>query len=189
MWFCWVLTWQHSAHLQYHEPDLRLALFVVKSCKRNSWGDFCPPGFQLYPCCPGWGLVWGIPPIQARVTHFPRPCTHMWQWGLGFQRDLNWLVLPAFGGVVLLGNPGGSSRQALLSTWSSGFFTSTAWQGAELGELDRVSLVILGLHTESNWSVLLSVCTGNPAVVASHDCRTLYFNDQCRRVIVILSVQ
>lgn len=64
MWFCWVLTWQHSAHLQYHEPDLRLALFVVKSCKRNSWGDFSPPGFQLYPCCPGWGLVWGIPPSK-----------------------------------------------------------------------------------------------------------------------------
>lgn len=30
--------------------------------------------------------------------------------------------------------------------------TSTDWQGAELGERGRVSLVILGLHTESSWS-------------------------------------
>lgn len=72
-----------------------------------------------FPAVPVLPRVWGISPIQARVTHFPRPCTHMWHRDLDFQRDLNWLVLPAFGGVVLLGIPGGSSSRALLSTWSS----------------------------------------------------------------------
>lgn len=103
---------------------------------------------------------------------FPQPMFTLVALRLRFPKGLKLAGTTSSGGVVLLGDPGGSSSRALLSTWSSGFFTSTAWQGAELGELDRVSLVILGLYTKPNWSLLLSVCTGNPAVVASHDYRT-----------------
>lgn len=107
---------------------------------------------------------------------------------LGFPKGLKLTGPTSFWWGGSAGNSWWEQQQSIAEHLElSGFFTSTAWQGAELGELDRVSLVILGLHTESNWSLLLSVCTGNPAVVASYDCRTC-FNDQCRRVIVILFI-
>lgn len=93
MWFCWALTRQHSAPFQYHWTR---PLFVVKSCERNSWGDFSPPGSQLSLCCPGWGPVGNIPhPNQGHS--FPPAHGHMCGiWDLNFQRDLNWFLVEWF---------------------------------------------------------------------------------------------
>lgn len=70
--------------------------------------------FPAVPVLPRVGARVEYPPSKPGPLISPAPVhTHTWHWDLGFQRGLNWLVPPAFGGVVVLGNPGGSSRQSI----------------------------------------------------------------------------
>lgn len=112
-------------------------------------------------------LMWGTSPTQGRVTHFPSPCTHTWHWGLHFQRHLDCSC--SFWWEMQLG-------AAAEHCWAPGAQGSSQAQTGREQSLENVPGCPLSCwHFTQSPAALcgcLSVCPGNPAVVASHGCRT-----------------
>lgn len=126
------------------EPDLKFALFMMKSCKRNSWGDF----LLQVPSCTRAAQDGEYPPSKPGSLISPDHVTLRLGFPKGYQvTGPTSFLVGWFCWEILVG--------AAAEHLELRVFHKHSLSGSRAWRIDRVSLVILGLHTESSWPLLL----------------------------------